>query len=198
MSLWSSCYTGECISSALYWTYMFYICVYFILYVAVFTFIFIIRENLLARQTLEQNLVQTGATDLDVAMFHRDGGKRTFMGLFFFRCFLAVNFIKYKAHSAPLKDSLMLLFIISLAYILIPPFASSGGDSDSDSDLSMDEEHSLSIPSSESDDNVRLRGRIQRRFKRSNHSERLLTEPTNNGTKGTRVTSLSYSTYTEG
>lgn len=33
-----------------------------------------IRENLLARQTLEQNLVHTGATDLDVAMFHRDGG----------------------------------------------------------------------------------------------------------------------------
>ncbi|KAF7209429.1 cadherin EGF LAG seven-pass G-type receptor 3 isoform X2 [Nothobranchius furzeri] len=89
------------------------------------------RENLLARQTLEQNLVQTGATDLDVAMFHRDGG----------------------------------------------------GDSDSDSDLSMDEERSLSIPSSESDDNMRLRGRIQRRFKRSNHSERLLTEPTNNDTK---------------
>lgn len=51
----------------------------------------------------------------------------------------------------------------------------------------MDEERSLSIPSSESDDNVRLRGRIQRRFKRSNHSERLLTEPTNNDTKGTRV-----------
>ncbi|XP_013857210.1 cadherin EGF LAG seven-pass G-type receptor 3 isoform X3 [Austrofundulus limnaeus] len=91
------------------------------------------RENLLARQTLEQNLVQTGATDLDVAMFHRDGGK----------C----------------------------------------GDSDSDSDLSMDEERSLSIPSSESDDNVRLRGRIQRRFKRSNHSERLLTEPASNDTK---------------
>ncbi|XP_061592705.1 cadherin EGF LAG seven-pass G-type receptor 3 isoform X2 [Cololabis saira] len=91
------------------------------------------RENLLARQTLEQNIVQTGATDLDVAMFHRDGGK--------------------------------------------------GVDSDSDSDLSMEEERSLSIPSSESDDNVRLRGRIQRRFKRSNHSERLLTEPTNNGTK---------------
>ncbi|KAM4738217.1 cadherin EGF LAG seven-pass G-type receptor 3 isoform 1-T1 [Anableps anableps] len=89
------------------------------------------RENLLARQNLEQNIVHTGATDLDVAMFHRDGG----------------------------------------------------GDSDSDSDLSMDEERSLSIPSSESDDNVRLRGRIQRRFKRSNHSERLLTEPTNNGTK---------------
>uniref|UniRef100_A0A8C6MFJ0 Cadherin EGF LAG seven-pass G-type receptor 3 n=1 Tax=Nothobranchius furzeri TaxID=105023 RepID=A0A8C6MFJ0_NOTFU len=58
-----------------------------------------------------------------------------------------------------------------------------GGDSDSDSDLSMDEERSLSIPSSESDDNMRLRGRIQRRFKRSNHSERLLTEPTNNDTK---------------
>ncbi|TDH10820.1 hypothetical protein EPR50_G00079050 [Perca flavescens] len=89
------------------------------------------RENLLARQTLEQNIVQTGATDLDVAMFHRDGGE----------------------------------------------------DSDSDSDLSMEEECSLSIPSSESEDNVRLRGRIQRRFKRSNHSERLLTEPTHNGTK---------------
>ncbi|XP_056278326.1 cadherin EGF LAG seven-pass G-type receptor 3 [Pseudoliparis swirei] len=89
------------------------------------------RENLLARQTLEQNIVQTGATDLDVAMFHRDGGE----------------------------------------------------DSDSDSDLSMEEERSLSIPSSESEDNVRLRGRIQRRFKRSNHSERLLTEPAHNGTK---------------
>ncbi len=48
----------------------------------------------------------------------------------------------------------------------------------------MEEERSLSIPSSESEDNVRLRGRIQRRFKRSNHSERLLTEPTHNGTKG--------------
>uniref|UniRef100_H3D3A2 Cadherin EGF LAG seven-pass G-type receptor 3 n=1 Tax=Tetraodon nigroviridis TaxID=99883 RepID=H3D3A2_TETNG len=84
-----------------------------------------IRENLLARQTLEQNLVHTGATDLDVAMFHRDPGE----------------------------------------------------DSDSDSDLSMEEERSLSIPSSESEDNVRLRGRIQRRFKRSNHGERLLTEP---------------------
>ncbi|XP_056241015.1 cadherin EGF LAG seven-pass G-type receptor 3 isoform X3 [Seriola aureovittata] len=89
------------------------------------------RENLLARQTLEQNIVHTGATDLDVAMFHRDGGE----------------------------------------------------DSDSDSDLSMEEERSLSIPSSESEDNVRLRGRIQRRFKRSNHSERLLTEPAHNGTK---------------
>ncbi|XP_073325627.1 cadherin EGF LAG seven-pass G-type receptor 3 [Pagrus major] len=89
------------------------------------------RENLLARQTLEQNIVHTGATDLDVAMFHRDGGE----------------------------------------------------DSDSDSDLSMEEERSLSIPSSESEDNVRLRGRIQRRFKRSNHGERLLTEPAHNGTK---------------
>ncbi|KAM9855191.1 cadherin EGF LAG seven-pass G-type receptor 3 [Aulostomus maculatus] len=89
------------------------------------------RENLLARQTLEQNIGHTGATDLDVAMFHRDGGE----------------------------------------------------DSDSDSDLSMEEERSLSIPSSESEDNVRLRGRIQRRFKRSNHGERLLTEPTHNGTK---------------
>ncbi|KAI1892192.1 hypothetical protein AGOR_G00130790 [Albula goreensis] len=58
-----------------------------------------------------------------------------------------------------------------------------GEDSDSDSDLSQDEECSLSIPSSESEDNVRLRGRIQRRFKRSNHSERLLTEPAHNGTK---------------
>ncbi|XP_068600336.1 cadherin EGF LAG seven-pass G-type receptor 3 [Brachionichthys hirsutus] len=89
------------------------------------------RENLLARQTLEQNIVHTGATDLDVAMFHRDGGE----------------------------------------------------DSDSDSDLSMEEERSLSIPSSESEDNVRLRGRIQRRFKRSNHGERLLTEPAHNDTK---------------
>ncbi|XP_056155459.1 LOW QUALITY PROTEIN: cadherin EGF LAG seven-pass G-type receptor 3 [Lampris incognitus] len=89
------------------------------------------RENLLARQTLEQNIGHTGATDLDVAMFHRDGGE----------------------------------------------------DSDSDSDLSLEEERSLSIPSSESEDNVRLRGRIQRRFKRTNHSERLLTEPTHNGTK---------------
>ncbi|XP_034027333.1 cadherin EGF LAG seven-pass G-type receptor 3-like [Thalassophryne amazonica] len=89
------------------------------------------RENLLARQTLEQAIGHTGATDLDVAMFHRDGGE----------------------------------------------------DSDSDSDLSMEEERSLSIPSSESEDNVRLRGRIQRRFKRSNHSERLLTEPAHNGTK---------------
>lgn len=59
-----------------------------------------------------------------------------------------------------------------------------GEDSDSDSDLSMEEERSLSIPSSESEDNVRLRGRIQRRFKRSDHSERLLTEPAQNGTKG--------------
>ncbi|XP_029013002.1 cadherin EGF LAG seven-pass G-type receptor 3 isoform X2 [Betta splendens] len=89
------------------------------------------RENLLARQNLEQNIVHTGATDLDVAMFHRDGGE----------------------------------------------------DSDSDSDLSMEEERSLSIPSSESEDNVRLRGRIQRRFKRSNHSERLLTEPAHNNAK---------------
>uniref|UniRef100_A0A665T0T1 Cadherin, EGF LAG seven-pass G-type receptor 3 n=1 Tax=Echeneis naucrates TaxID=173247 RepID=A0A665T0T1_ECHNA len=96
------------------------------------------RENLLARQTLEQNIVHTGATDLDVAMFHRDGGE----------------------------------------------------DSDSDSDLSMEEERSLSIPSSESEDNVRLRGRIQRRFKRSNHSERLLTEPAHNDLDGNDL--LSY------
>uniref|UniRef100_A0A8D0CH87 Cadherin EGF LAG seven-pass G-type receptor 3 n=1 Tax=Scleropages formosus TaxID=113540 RepID=A0A8D0CH87_SCLFO len=33
------------------------------------------RENLLARQTLEHNLGHTGATDLDVAMFHRDKGE---------------------------------------------------------------------------------------------------------------------------
>ncbi|XP_076133414.1 cadherin EGF LAG seven-pass G-type receptor 3 [Alosa pseudoharengus] len=98
------------------------------------------RENLLARQTLEHTLghTHTGATDLDVAMFHRDGGTHT--------------------HTY-------------------------SEDSDSDSDLSLEEERSLSIPSSESEDNVRLRGRIQRRFKRSNHSERLLTEPVQNGTK---------------
>lgn len=54
----------------------------------------------------------------------------------------------------------------------------------------MEEERSLSIPSSESEDNVRLRGRIQRRFKRSNHSERLLTEPAQNGTKGKRTLHL--------
>ncbi|KAF7695487.1 cadherin EGF LAG seven-pass G-type receptor 3 [Silurus meridionalis] len=89
------------------------------------------RENLLARQTAEHMLGHKGATDLDVAMFHRDGGE----------------------------------------------------DSDSDSDLSLEEERSLSIPSSESEDNVRLRGRIQRRFKRINHSERLLTDPTHNGAK---------------
>lgn len=40
-------------------------------------FLLLFRENLLARQTLEQNIVQTGATDLDVAMFHRDGGRCT-------------------------------------------------------------------------------------------------------------------------
>uniref|UniRef100_A0A8C6SKB1 Cadherin, EGF LAG seven-pass G-type receptor 3 n=1 Tax=Neogobius melanostomus TaxID=47308 RepID=A0A8C6SKB1_9GOBI len=50
-------------------------------------------------------------------------------------------------------------------------------ESDSDSDLSMDEDRSLSIPSSESEDNVRLRGRIQRRFKRTTQGERLLTDP---------------------
>lgn len=69
-------------------------------------------------------------------------------------------------------------------FIVPSPFLYPGEDSDSDSDLSMEEERSLSIPSSESEDNVRLRGRIQRRFKRSNHGERLLTEPANNGTKG--------------
>uniref|UniRef100_A0A672KLN6 Cadherin EGF LAG seven-pass G-type receptor 3 n=1 Tax=Sinocyclocheilus grahami TaxID=75366 RepID=A0A672KLN6_SINGR len=63
----------------------------------------------------------------------------------------------------------------------------SGEDSDSDSDLSLEEERSLSIPSSESEDNVRLRGRIQRRFKRSGHGKRLLTEPTHNGGKGTKT-----------
>lgn len=56
----------------------------------------------------------------------------------------------------------------------------------------MDEERSLSIPSSESEDNVRLRGRIQRRFKRSNHSERLLTEPANNSIKGKWVIQVLY------
>uniref|UniRef100_A0A3B3ZF42 Uncharacterized protein n=1 Tax=Periophthalmus magnuspinnatus TaxID=409849 RepID=A0A3B3ZF42_9GOBI len=65
-----------------------------------------------------------------------------------------------------------------------------GEDSDSDSDLSMDEDHSLSIPSSESDDNVRLRGRIQRRFKRTNQGERLLTEPAHNDLDGNDL--LSY------
>ncbi|KAI7797596.1 putative cadherin EGF LAG seven-pass G-type receptor 3, partial [Triplophysa rosa] len=89
------------------------------------------RENLLARQALEHTLAHTGATDLDVAMFHRNGGE----------------------------------------------------DSDSDSDLSLEEERSLSIPSSESEDNVRLRGRIHRRFKRTAHRERLLTEPAHNGGK---------------
>ncbi|XP_064409157.1 solute carrier family 26 member 6-like, partial [Latimeria chalumnae] len=55
--------------------------------------------------------------------------------------------------------------------------AGGGQDSDSDSDLSLDEERSLSIPSSESEENVHLRGRFQRRFKRAAHSERLLTDP---------------------
>ncbi|XP_058856059.1 cadherin EGF LAG seven-pass G-type receptor 3-like isoform X1 [Acipenser ruthenus] len=93
-----------------------------------------LRETLLARQgcALEHNMLgPTGATDLDVAMFHRDGGD----------------------------------------------------DSDSDSDLSLEEERSLSIPSSESEDNVRLRGRIQRRFKRTNQSERLLTDPAHSTAK---------------
>ncbi|KAL7986107.1 hypothetical protein Chor_011273 [Crotalus horridus] len=57
-------------------------------------------------------------------------------------------------------------------------------DSDSDSDLSLDEERSLSIPSSESEENVHLRGRFQRPFKRAAHSERLLTNPSNNAHKG--------------
>ncbi|XP_051777196.1 cadherin EGF LAG seven-pass G-type receptor 3 isoform X2 [Erpetoichthys calabaricus] len=93
-----------------------------------------LRENLLTRQgcPAEHSLLgHTGATDLDVAMFHRDGGE----------------------------------------------------DSDSDSDLSLEEERSLSIPSSESEDNVRLRGRIQRRFKRTNQSERLLTDPAHSTAK---------------
>uniref|UniRef100_A0A8C2F1H4 Cadherin, EGF LAG seven-pass G-type receptor 3 n=1 Tax=Cyprinus carpio TaxID=7962 RepID=A0A8C2F1H4_CYPCA len=106
--------------------------------------IFFLRENLLARQTLEHTLGHTGATDLDVAMFHRNGGE----------------------------------------------------DSDSDSDLSLEEERSLSIPSSESEDNVRLRGRIQRRFKRTGHSERLLTEPTHNNLDGNDL--LSYWPALEG
>lgn len=120
-----------------------------------------IRENLLARQTLEQNLVHTGATDLDVAMFHRDGGTSEYLLI----CLTGVTHLFH--------------FFICSSLLLSP-----GEDSDSDSDLSMEEERSLSIPSSESEDNVRLRGRIQRRFKRSNHSERLLTEPAQNGTKG--------------
>uniref|UniRef100_A0A9J8BMA7 Cadherin, EGF LAG seven-pass G-type receptor 3 n=1 Tax=Cyprinus carpio carpio TaxID=630221 RepID=A0A9J8BMA7_CYPCA len=103
-----------------------------------------LRENLLARQTLEHTLGHTGATDLDVAMFHRNGGE----------------------------------------------------DSDSDSDLSLEEERSLSIPSSESEDNVRLRGRIQRRFKRTGHSKRLLTEPTHNDLDGNDL--LSYWPALEG
>ena len=78
----------------------------------------------------------------------------------------------------------MLHFINMNSLSLFLPLSLSGEDSDSDSDLSLEEERSLSIPSSESEDNVRLRGRIQRRFKRSNHSERLLTEPAQNGTKG--------------
>ncbi|XP_051950332.1 cadherin EGF LAG seven-pass G-type receptor 3 [Xyrauchen texanus] len=99
------------------------------------------RENLLARQSLEHTLAHTGATDLDMAMFHRNGGT-----------------LKHNNFHAC-------------------------EDSDSDSDLSLEEERSLSIPSSESEDNVRLRGRIQRRFKRTGHSERLLTEPSHNGGK---------------
>lgn len=75
--------------------------------------------------------------------------------------------------------------LISFFLFFFPCPSFPGEDSDSDSDLSMEEERSLSIPSSESEDNVRLRGRIQRRFKRSNHGERLLTEPAHNGTKGT-------------
>lgn len=75
--------------------------------------------------------------------------------------------------------------LISFFLLSFPCPSFPGEDSDSDSDLSMEEERSLSIPSSESEDNVRLRGRIQRRFKRSNHGERLLTEATHNGTKGT-------------
>ncbi|KAF7249804.1 Cadherin EGF LAG seven-pass G-type receptor 3 [Varanus komodoensis] len=57
-------------------------------------------------------------------------------------------------------------------------------DSDSDSDLSLDEERSLSIPSSESEENVHLRGRFQRQFKRAAHSEKLLTNPSNTTPKG--------------
>lgn len=34
---------------------------------------------------------------------------------------------------------------------------------------------------------MRLRGRIQRRFKRTGHGERLLTEPSHNGGKGTDI-----------
>lgn len=74
-----------------------------------------------------------------------------------------------------------LMLILSLYVFLL------GEDSDSDSDLSLEEERSLSIPSSESEDNVRLRGRIHRRFKRTAHGERLLTEPAHNGGKGTNI-----------
>uniref|UniRef100_A0A3B3UW61 Cadherin EGF LAG seven-pass G-type receptor 3 n=1 Tax=Poecilia latipinna TaxID=48699 RepID=A0A3B3UW61_9TELE len=96
----------------------------------------------------------------------------------------SVSSARYSANSF----SVLCLMFMSLLHASTRPC--SGGDSDSDSDLSMDEERSLSIPSSESDDNVRLRGRIQRRFKRSNHSERLLTEPTNNDLDGNDL--LSY------
>ena len=107
--------------------------------------------------------------------------------------FVRVNLTKGQAHAYNnpwrIIISLLIIFILSLTCFpsLSPTVFASllpGEDSDSDSDLSMEEERSLSIPSSESEDNVRLRGRIQRRFKRSNHSERLLTEPTHNGTKG--------------
>ncbi|XP_041417672.1 cadherin EGF LAG seven-pass G-type receptor 3 isoform X1 [Xenopus laevis] len=57
-----------------------------------------------------------------------------------------------------------------------------GQDSDSDSD-SLDEERSLSIPSSESEENFRPRGRFHRQFKKAAHSERLLTHPTNHNPK---------------
>lgn len=81
------------------------------------------------------------------------------------------------------KSHLVYLFFIYSSYSV----CLSGEDSDSDSDLSLEEERSLSIPSSESEDNVRLRGRIQRRFKRTGHGERLLTEPSHNSGKGTDI-----------
>lgn len=99
-------------------------------------------------------------------MFHRDGG------------------ISGCSVETQLLTFLTVTFVFTSASAVLSLSSHPGEDSDSDSDLSMEEERSLSIPSSESEDNVRLRGRIQRRFKRSNHSERLLTEPARNGTKG--------------
>lgn len=123
-------------------------------------------------------------------MFHRDGGKHTqkhehqdkhTLSLWYsLNSTPLFHFNNYEAHSSKWNGTNFNLVFCSPSFPSFP-----GEDSDSDSDLSMEEERSLSIPSSESEDNVRLRGRIQRRFKRSNHGERLLTEPAHNGTKGT-------------